>query len=1025
MKDTIQSRAFVASVGFVFGLATSVCAAAPLNLSSVPVIASPGVAPNIMILFDTSGSMQHVAPSGAYDKNDSTWAVCNNKELPPGTTVSLYINSNDNPVIYAGDYYYWGDDNVLVGLNGDREKRCFRPDGDYPASLVSDLTGAGAPAVYSGHYLNYYFGSVQDGTWTGNKHPGQSSRLAVGQSVINDFIDAREDDSIKLGLARFDAGGSNGADIVSGVTLLDSAKKTAIKNTINNLTATGFTPLAESLYHIGRYFVGESGTQYNGDLELHPNDPDRTAADDVDDDLVFASSPTYAPGVSSASPIEESCQKNFIVAMTDGKPTEDRNISSYLQDYDGDCTGSPDPACIATPHYDMKSQTLLDGITASGYSYDTGSGGASDFMDDVALALFDIDLRPDIDTPDGEYSLNNIQTYMIGFADRGIQTDQLFKDTAIHGGTGTPYFPENEDELATALNTVINNALSQTGSAASVAFNAGQLSENSVLYLARFRTATWNGELEARRISETGVITETPVWRAQDKLDAQTVADRRIFTYNKDTGEGAPFAWDQLSLQQKNDLRQGVDTNGDGADDDDAQMLLNYLRGDRSNELLTGIDLTKYRQRQSRLGDIVNSTPVYVGAAELGWPDYAQNNLFGEADIVEEGEDTIGRSYSDFKLAVADRQPVVYVGANDGMLHGFNANATTGAGAEGAELFAYVPGAIASDATDEGMHYLADLDYDHSFYVDLTPTVSDVYIDSGDGDGDEWTTILVGGLRAGGRGVYALDVTDPSLFTDPAANADDIVLWEFTSDDDADLGYTYSQPTIAMMANGKWAAIFGNGYNSDNHRAKLFIVFIEEGVDGTWNNGDVIKIDTGVGDSTNANGLSTPTVIDSNGDGAVDRIYAGDLQGNMWAFNVSSSANTNQWGVALSGSPLLTARNASNQIQPITTRPRIGKFRIADTVNNNRPNVMVMFGTGRWLQSTDAENYQDVMSYYAVRDSGDGGLVRSDLEVRELVTSGGMREVSGDAIDWSTQYGWYIDLVRRTTTGGVGTAQGE
>ena len=241
---------------------------------------------------------------------------------------------------------------------------------------------------------------------------------------------------------------------------------------------------------------------------------------------------------------------------------------------------------------------------------------------------------------------------------------------------------------------------------------------------------------------------------------------------------------------------------------------------------------------------------------------------------------TAGDTYTEYRDATASRPGIVYVGGNDGMLHAF-------AQANGAEVFAYVPSSLYSDAATDGLHYLSDPAYVHQYSVDLTASVADIYAKTRPTGSTSWKTILVGGLRAGGRGLFALDVTNPAAISESGGSPEDTVMWEFTSTDDPDFGHTFSRPSIVPLAGSgnsiRWAVIVGNGYNDlGSGEAKLFVLFIEEGLDGTWSAGDYVEISTGVGTTTDRNGLSTPAVIDSDGDGLADRAYAGDLKGNMW-----------------------------------------------------------------------------------------------------------------------------------------------
>jgi type IV pilus assembly protein PilY1 len=349
---------------------------------------------------------------------------------------------------------------------------------------------------------------------------------------------------------------------------------------------------------------------------------------------------------------------------------------------------------------------------------------------------------------------------------------------------------------------------------------------------------------------------------------------------------------------------------------------------------------------------------------------------------------------------------MIYVGANDGMLHAFDA--TTGE-----EKFAYVPNEVMTNLAS-----LKSTTYAHKYFVDGSPFVGDAFL------GSAWKTVLLGTTGAGGKAVFALDVTDPTTFTTSK------VLWEFTH---TELGNTIGQPVIARVAyNNRWAAIFGNGYNSTSNTAKLFMVFLDANPADGWQAGkdaDYMVFDT---DSTTNNGLATPTLYDSNGDKVVDTVYAGDMQGNVWKFDISGT-NTNAWGVAYkSGStpkPLFTARNASNQVQPITAPVEIG------APPPGKTGVMIYFGTGRFFATGDNTNLE-VQSLYGVLDAGAAISTtnRSELQQQTILYEGTdtgttgrtatttqIRVLSNTAVDWTTKKGWYLDLVQPPSS----TAQGE
>ncbi len=321
------------------------------------------------------------------------------------------------------------------------------------------------------------------------------------------------------------------------------------------------------------------------------------------------------------------------------------------------------------------------------------------------------------------------------------------------------------------------------------------------------------------------------------------------------------------------------------------QQMLNYLRGDTS---LEGQNGGAFRDRYSILGDVVHSEPLY-------------------------------------------HDGVIYAGSNAGMVHAFDK--TTGM-----EIFAYVPALIFPNLVN-----LTNPEYAHRYYVDMTPYARD--IDSGAYDGQTW---LVGGLGKGGRGYYCLNVTDIATIDNETALASR-VKWEYprigtNGADINDLGYSFSKAFI-LESDAGWIVIFGNGYNSPNGHAVLFVLDVETGT-------LLKKIDTGVGE---CNGLSTPTPVDVNNDYKVDYVYAGDLKGNIWKFDLRGSTAT--WGHAYAG-PLFQARHFTIP-QPITTPPDV-----MDHCDPTKPGYMVLFGTGKYLGESDFDD-TSVQSLYGIWDYGD------------------------------------------------------
>jgi len=465
------------------------------------------------------------------------------------------------------------------------------------------------------------------------------------------------------------------------------------------------------------------------------------------------------------------------------------------------------------------------------------------------------------------------------------------------------FFATDPGELAQSLGEALADVIASSGSSAAVATNSTRLDTDTVVYQAKFNSANWTGQLLAFSINPDGSVATSPVWDGGERVTAQGATNRSIFSYNPGGTPvvgGIPFLWNNLSSAQ-----QGLLT----------EPQVNYLRGDQSNEQPGG-PFRKRTGANALLGDLINSDPWFIGTANFGY-----HLLSG----------TEGSDYLTYRNSAAykGRTPRVAIGGNDGMLHVFNAT-ISGTG-NGNEDFAYVPHTLIGS-----LGLLTQPSYlgagQHRLFVDGPPVAGDAYFDA-DNDGDkEWRTALVGTLGAGGKGVFALDTTflapgDDSYATAETAFNNQRVLWEINSATTgfSELGFNLGEASIARMANGDFAAVFGNGYNSASEQAGLYIVNIKTGA--------LIKtITTGVGSAASSNGLSTPIVIDKDGDRIADAIYAGDLQGNMWKFDVSSS-NTNQWKVAFNQGPnpkpLFVAKDAAGVIQPITAKPQVGDTPIA------------------------------------------------------------------------------------------------
>ncbi len=771
--------------------------------------------------------------------------------------------------------------------------------------------------------------------------------------------------SVRMGINMF-----NGNTFSRVESMQDEVRKRNLLRTVYRTPVASGTPARSSLIRTGDYFASTGG-----------NAPIL---------------PSNQGGM---------CQQNFNIIMSDGA-WEDETISGIGNRDRDNGSGS-------TPFDGNASQSNDGGNYADNWS---------DTLADVAMKYYESDLRTDIpnnvptrvgvDEADHQHLVN----YSVSFGVRG-RLDPINDDPAARGfrgwpnvkrSNGRPDIPARIDDLwhaaynsrgdyfeadgATSLfesfNEIVNDVASRTESASAVAVNSSEIKSDTFVYLASFDSGDWSGDISSYEIADlaSGRLANRPSWRAGELLTRRGPGTRHIITYDRSNGESVPFRWNDIPAEMKADLN----TNDLGVQDTNGEERLNYLRGDRSNED-AGLG---FRERTSLLGDIVNSGPVYVGEPNMNWPDSAPFPTGNQA-------------YSEFKQSHANRRPLVFVGSNDGMLHGFFAQDTSpGFALNGEEVFAYVPGMLSSDARNEGLHYLSQTNYQHRFHVDLTPTVSDAYVSLGGTGARKWRTVLVGALRGGGRGVFALDVSRQSALTE--ANADRATLWEFSGSDDQDLGHTYSQPVVALTNAGTWVAIFGNGYNdSGDGKPHLFVVNLDKGGDGNWVlDDDYIKIEAGDGSPTDRNGLASPALADVDGDGTVDRVYAGDLRGNMWAFDLSSSV-ASQWGLANGNDPVFTTPGGS--AEPITGKPVLSWHPTQPDSGTNSPNLMVYFGTGRFLTLPDISNTR-TQKFYGVWDRGNE-VTQSQLVQQTFDSSYAPDLVlTQNAVDYTTKNGWFIEL---------------
>ncbi|MGZ3237546.1 MAG: pilus assembly protein, partial [Burkholderiaceae bacterium] len=525
------------------------------------------------------------------------------------------------------------------------------------------------------------------------------------------------------------------------------------------------------------------------------------------------------------------------------------------------------------------------------------------------------------------------------------------------------------------------------------------LNGTGYIFRSSFYPSKWSGSFKKYVLTpdSNGVpqIEKLASWDAADILTGvnqhapdPTPDDRKIYTSRIESGqvlETIEFKWNNLSSNQKSFLNKSP---ADGKNDGLGEKRLNYLRGMRSLEKGKAGGL--FRTRDSVLGDIVSGNSIYVDSPALN------------------GQ---GLGYQKFYDTNKNRRGAVYVGANDGMLHAFDADT-------GRELFSYIPSILLP-----GLNQLTNPNYVHRPYVDGSLVVADAMVDG------VWKTILAAGMGGGAQGVFALDATNPSDFGSGIG-----AIWEFTDADDSDMGNQMAAPLIAKFKVGtvngvydyKYFVVVSSGLN--NYKADgegkygasgegvLFLLSLDKSPSEKWKrNVNYFKFKTPIKNTAIQNGLSAPALaIGSNG--AVRYGYAGDLQGNLWRFDFTGNA---PWPHAQSGdAPIFTARDWYGAPQPITTQPKI--------VFAPGGGYVVLFGTGKFIEEADAIPADfKVQSFYAIYDSTkkqDVVKSRSQLELRTLVSdfSGSFKIVGNDFSYGTTvesKQGWYFDFLDSEHTG--------
>lgn len=802
----------------------------------------------------------------------------------------------------------------------------------------------------------------------------------------------------------------------------------AVDGAIGNAGASGGTPLALTQTSINDYFKGEL---QDGTETCTGSGWNRTCVKNT-----------------HPSPIEYRCQKNYAVVMTDGEPSSD--------------SGTLDAAAQTGYNTDIKTS----GQDADGVSWDDGSNNNKWKIQNVVTYTIGLGLEnnllkraPLVNRVN--VTKSNISNNTIKLEDHGLQTGDYLEivsgaptsftngnfyyaavvdkdhfklagtsrsgdstststnnkqkafDCAnggststsgpcltVAGGSGTmvistgpgkSFFSFTPEQLAQDLGSVFNSINNLTSSASSVSTNtkqfSGEAGEKALVYQAKFNTEDWSGEVVAYPIVQVnGKVTvdtsEGAPYEWSTKSTLRTAADRpssKMYTWNRTEKTAKTLTWANLDAQQQASLG-GAAT---GAN------VISWLQGNHVGGM-------RSHSSKGLLGDILNSDPIFLS--------YLNQNY----DRLPTAGSTGADEYEAYVEASKSRTPMIYVGANDGMLHALDAST-------GKEKMTFLPAAIFRDWNDLNNNGIDDdgaanrenkllnltsPNYDHRYFVDGSLTVGDAYV------GGSWKTYLVGGLGRGGRSVFAMDVTNPDSYSTST------IKWEFT---DPDLGYSYGAPIIARLANNKWYAIFPNGLDSNGDKARVFMVNLAD-------EDDVIKLEANTPNGQE-NGMMA-VQVKLNSERTVTDIYAGDMLGNIWKFDVYNENGTpldltdDTANLSPSAVKLFTAASG----QAITGGIRIG----------NHPDglgSLIFFGTGKYFEVQDnifnASSVPQVDSFYAVLDNGTStGITQAQLQKQTFSMSGPNLRTSTQTVTSYTgagsKMGWYIDLLN-----GANGKQGE
>lgn len=794
--------------------------------------------------------------------------------------------------------------------------------------------------------------------------------------------------------------------------------KSAFYSWLDARVATGGTPLRGALDKAGKYYQNNAN---NGPWGSKP----------------------WAPPAGETATSHLSCRRSFTLLITDGFYTD--AAPAGIGNVDATVGPAYTHALDNSKTYQYKPTEKTDARTKGKPDRVSGTGGVADTLADIALKYWVTDLRPDLPNDLGKGTSSdppfwqNMTSYMVSFGAPGKMTDAEVTSAkagtlawadpvlntvttiddmrhAAHNGGGDFLTVTDAAQFTTDLGNVIGSIASQQFSQAGVAASATDLVAGTKKFIPYYTSGTWWGNLQMKDLTSGSVVWQVVATDGNGQPTGVTTlpvpASRKIFVWTDATKQGLDFTYANITTAA-NSLK-GTNTNMQMSNAVTSDMI-DYLRGVRTKE---GAGM---RKRPTVLGDLVNSTPAYI-----------RNNTNPQFELLPVSTPGL-TTYAAYMASKAARtEGVVFVGANDGMVHAFGEGYGSSIG--GREVFGYIPRSALGKLealTDSGYPYA------HTYMVDGPMMEVDAYLTTpnltGGGTSTGWRNLVVGTAGAGAKSVFALNATDALNMNGKA------ILWEVNADPAfpvmpgnsttsfAELGNVLTKAQSGITVSGDWVTIFGNGYDSKSGKASLFVV--ETGT------GKLLKeIQT---DNTTGNGLGGVRVV-YNDKRQIIGVYAGDLKGRLWKFDLSG-ATSSAWGVGNGGVALFTALSGVTPL-PITAAPAVVERTDQPSF---KPSYIVIVGTGKLFEAGDTSITTPIQQVYGLWDrkpfgsTGTDSITDSQLEgikqtdatggtdpsTGETINGGGATSVGGisfvnpavTTLDWSTRRGW--KLAQDTLTG--------